>query len=73
MIDTDKNGLIGPDELLNAFNQLGEEMTKEEIAKLIRVFDWDCDGYINVLGLYLIVNYFCCLDKSTFIIVKMIR
>lgn len=51
VIDTDQNGLIGCEELMNAFTQLGEEITKEEISKLIRVFDWDCDGYINVLGL----------------------
>ena len=55
MIDTDQNGLIGPDELWNAFNQLGEDITLQEITKLIRVFDWDCDGFINILG-----QYFCC-------------
>ena len=58
VIDTDENGLIGPDELLTAFKQLGEDISLQEITKLIRVFDWDCDGYINVLGQYLVLHYF---------------
>ena len=53
VIDTDKNGLIGCEELHNAFHQLGEEITLPEITKLIRVFDWDCDGFIDVLGIHL--------------------
>ena len=51
-IDTDGNGLIGPEELYNAFYQLGEEMSAQDIAKLTRVFDWDADGYITLAGMY---------------------
>ncbi len=50
VIDTDGNGLIGPEEFQYALAQIGEEMSIEEISKLIRVFDWDVDGFINIRG-----------------------
>ena len=49
-IDVDGSGLISPDELQMALAVLGEDLTKKETYKLIRMFDFNMDGQIDIKG-----------------------
>lgn len=45
--DSDKNGYISAPELRNVMATLGENLSEEEIAEMIREADIDGDGHIN--------------------------
>ena len=45
--DFDKNGKIGPKDLLEAFHEVGKDTTREAVEKLIKEFDEDGDGELS--------------------------
>ncbi|KAJ4753494.1 Calmodulin [Rhynchospora pubera] len=47
VFDKDHNGLISPSELRHVMRNLGENLTDDEVAQMIREADIDGDGYVN--------------------------
>ncbi|KAJ1699473.1 hypothetical protein LUZ63_007985 [Rhynchospora breviuscula] len=47
VFDKDHNGLISPSELRHVMRNLGENLTDDEVAQMIREADTDGDGYVN--------------------------
>lgn len=50
VFDKDGNGYISKEELHQVMNNLGEKLTDEEIADMIREADVDGDGQVNYRG-----------------------
>ncbi|XP_065046224.1 calmodulin-1-like [Musa acuminata AAA Group] len=47
VFDKDQNGYISEAELRNVMMSLGEKLTDEEVAQMIREADLDGDGQVN--------------------------
>ncbi|KAJ3699979.1 hypothetical protein LUZ61_003684 [Rhynchospora tenuis] len=47
VFDKDHNGLISPNELRHVMMNLGENLTDDELAQMIREADTDGDGHVN--------------------------
>ncbi len=56
IFDKDGNGVISAAELKHVMENLGEKLTDEEVANMIREADSDGDGQINYEGKNFKVN-----------------
>ena len=50
VFDQDKNGFITVDELMRILTGLGDKLSKKEAQEMIKQFDLDKDGVVNLKG-----------------------
>lgn len=48
IVDSDNDGRISPDELKQLMHALGDEITDDTAAEVVKVMDGDGDGRINL-------------------------
>ena len=56
VFDVDKDGYITKSELHQVMNRLGENLTDEQLAAMIKEADTDGDGKINIAEFRLLMN-----------------
>ncbi len=57
VFDTDQSGTITLDELKNAIELLGEDVTHQELEEWLKLADVDCDGQIDYDEFIRIIMY----------------
>jgi len=60
LFDKDGNGHITADELRQAMQNLGEQMTEAEVEELIKEADENGDGMVNYEGIFCYFYYYLC-------------
>ena len=55
--DNDKDGLICLEDLRNSMNMLGENFSASKLNEMIYEADSDGDGYLNIRGMSLNINF----------------
>ena len=54
IFDRDGNGYISPEELRTVMCNLGEKLTDDEVAAMIKEADMDGDGRVNYEGTFIV-------------------